>query len=339
MSRVTTIGLDLAKNVFHIHGVDAKGKVVLRKKVSRAKLMEVFANLPPCLVGMEVSCGANHWAKMIANLGHDAKLISPQYVKPYVKTNKNDFNDAEAICEAVSRPNMRFVPLKSQEQLDVQMIHRIREHLVKNRTATANMARGFLLNNGIAVPQGVKVLRKQLPHIFEDMDNGLSLVARDNISSLYAMLVELDEQIAQYDKQLMTIAKKSEVCTRLQEIIGVGFIIATATFAAAGSGSDFKNGRHFAAWLGLVPRQYSTGGKNRLFGISKRGNRYLRTLLIHGARSTVQYSAGKKDRQSVWLQGVVQRRGTKRAIVAQANKTARIIWALITSGEQYKKAA
>lgn len=339
MRKISTIGMDLAKNVFHLHGVDERGKTVMRRKLGRAKVVSFFANLPVCLVGVEACCGANYWTRRIEELGHEVRMISPQYVKAYVKTNKNDYNDAEAICEAVSRPNMRFVPRKSQEQQDVQMLHRIRRRLVADRTATANQARSFLLENGVAIAQGINRIRKQLPVIIDDFSNELSTITRECLSDLYTRLVSLDEQIVAYEQRLKRVAKNQETCRRLQTIDGVGVLGATAIFAAVGNGGEFKNGRHFAAWLGLVPKQHSSGGKTRLLGISKRGDRYLRTLLIHGARSLVGRCRKKEDRRSKWLQGVIDRGGKNKASVAQANKTARIAWAVLTRGEEFKKAA
>lgn len=339
MSKVTTIGLDLAKRSFQVHGVDRQGKAILRKKLSRENVLAFFANLPPCLVGMEACGGAHHFAREIEKLGHMVRQMSPQYVKPYVKRDKNDANDAEAICEAVSRPNMRFVPTKSVEQQDVLALHRIRERLVANRTAIANQARGLLLELGLAIPQGIRHVRAHLPRICEDLKNCLTLIERDYLSDLYTELVELDERVAKYDKLLLAVGKASKACARLMAIPGVGVLTATAVVAAVGEGKDFRNGREFSAWLGLVPRQHSTGGRQRLFGLSKRGDVYLRKLLMHGSRSVVRHSKAKEDGRSKWLNGVAARRGTCRAIGAQANKTARIIWAVLAKDQEYKAAA
>lgn len=339
MSKLTTIGLDLAKRSFQVHGVDRRGKVILRKKLSRENVLAFFANLPPCLVGMEACGGAHHFAREIEKLGHTVRQMSPQYVKPYVKRDKNDANDAEAICEAVTRPNMRFVPTKSVEQQDILALHRIRERLVASRTAIANQARGLLLELGLIIPQGIRHVRAHLPRICEDLENYLTLIERDYLSDLYAELVELDEKVAKYDKLLLGVGKTSEECTRLMAIPGVGVLTATAVVAAVGEGKDFRNGREFSAWLGLVPRQHSTGGRQRLLGMSKRGDVYLRKLLMHGARSVVRHSKAKEDGRSLWLQGVATRRGAHRAIGAQANKTARIIWAVLAKGQEYKAAA
>lgn len=339
MSRVTTIGLDLAKRSFQVHGVDRQGKVILRKKLSRENVLAFFANLPPCLVGMEACGGAHYFAREIEKLGHMVRQMSPQYVKPYVKRDKNDANDAEAICEAVTRPNMRFVPTKSVEQQDVLALHRIRERLVANRTAIVNQARGLLLELGLVIPQGIRHVRAHLPRICEDLTNCLTLIERDYLSDLYTELVELDERVAKYDKLLLEVGKASEACARLMAIPGVGVLTATAVVAAVGEGKDFRNGREFSAWLGLVPRQHSTGGRQRLLGLSKRGDVYLRKLLMHGSRSVVRHSKAKQDGRSMWLNGVAARRGTYRAIGAQANKTARIIWAVLAKGQDYRAAA
>ncbi len=339
MSTITTIGLDLAKRYFQVHGVNKQGKVVLKKKLSRESVLSFFANLPPCLVGMEACGGSHHWAREIVKFGHTVKQISPQFVKPYVKSNKNDANDAEAICEAVSRPSMRFVPTKSIEQQDIQALHRIRSRLVGNRTALANQTRGLLLELGVAIPQGIRHLRTMLPQIIEDMENNQTLLERDYLSDLYSELVELDEKVASYDAKLSVICKQSEECRRLLKVPGIGPLSATAIVAAVGQAKDFKNGRELSAWLGLVPSQHSSGGKTKLQGISKRGDTYLRTLLIHGARTVTYHHRTKEDDKGQWIRGVCARRGINRAVVAQANKTARIAWVILAKGEEYRKAA
>jgi len=339
METVTTIGLDLAKRFFQVHGVNKLGKVVLRKKLSREAVLSFFANVSPCVVGMEACGGSHHWAREISKLGHIVRQMSPQFVKPYVKANKNDANDAEAICEAVSRPNMRFVPTKSIERQDIQALHRIRDRLVGSRTAIVNQARGLLLELGIALPQGIGRLRALLPLIIEDLGNNLTLLERDYLSDLYSELVELDEKVNSYGAKLSIISKQSEDCQRLMKIPGIGPLSATAIVAAVGQGKDFKNGREFSAWLGLVPKQHSSGGKTKLQGISKRGNTYLRKLLIHGARAVMYYRRSREDEAGEWLRGVCARRGMNRAVVAQANKTARIVWAVLAKGEAYREAA
>lgn len=336
---VTTVGLDTAKRFFQVHGVNKFGKVVIRKKLTRSKVLSFFANLPPCLVGIEASCGSHYWAREIEKLGHIVKQMSPQYVKPYVKTNKNDANDAEGVCEAVTRPSMRFVPTKSMEQQDILALHRIRQRLVGQRTALANQARGLLLELGISIPQGIRNLRIALPQIVEDLDNQLSLLGRDYISDLYSELVDLDEKVTRYDRKIQWIATQSEECRRLCKVPGVGALTATALVASVGDAKFFKNGRQMAAWLGLVPKQNSTGGKTRLQGISKRGDVYLRKLLMHGARALIRHRESRKGPRGEWLRGVVERRGINRATAAQANKTVRIAWAVLAKNEDYQEAA
>lgn len=333
---VTTIGLDIAKQVFQIHGVDRSGKRVLRKQLKRGQVLAYFANLPPALIGLEACAGSHYWARELIKLGHDARLISPQFVKPYVKGNKNDANDAEAICEAVGRPSMRFVPLKSPEQQDIQMVHRIRQSLVKQRTALANQTRGLLGEYGIVIAQGLSQLRKRLPEILEDAENELSGLAREIFADRYEQLVCLDQQVQRYEDKIQTIYRSSPVCQRLGALPGVGPITATALIAALGDGKNFENGRQVSAWLGIVPRQESSGGKPRLMGISKRGDVYLRTLLIHGSRSAVKAAARKDDTQSRWINALRERRHANIAAVALANKNARVIWALLTRDEDYR---
>jgi len=288
------------------------------------------------VIAMEACGGANYWGREFEKLGHEVKLIAPQLVKPFVKTNKNDFNDAEAICEAASRPSMRFVALKTQEQQDIQALHRVRERAVKNRTAIVNMIRGFLLENGIAIALGVSSVRKHVPEHLE----GLALSERMKrvIRRLYEELGEWDKKISEYDLELKQIVGQNEICRRLQKLEGIGPITATALYAALSQAKPLKNGRCFAASLGLVPRQHSSGGKPRLLGISKRGDSYLRSLLVHGARSAIITARKKSDRKSRWVTEKVKTRGHNRACVALANKNARIVWALMTKGVEYKQA-
>lgn len=333
---VTTVGIDLAKNVFQVHGVDAKGMRVFSKRLKRGSLMPFFANLDACLVAMEATGSAHHWARELMKLGHEVKLISPQFVKPFRKGSKNDQNDAAAICEAAVRPDMHFVPVKTTEQQDIQAIHRIRQGLVTQRTAKVNKTRGLLSEYGIIVPQGIRSLRAQLPFILEDAESGLSPLARELFSDLYHQILDLDEKVAAYDRRIKQVFRNSRVCQRLAQVEGVGPTIATAIVAAVGDGRCFKNGRQMAAWLGLVPGQNSSGDKRRLLSITKRGDRYLRTLLIHGARAVISNAERKNDRRSVWLNGLKERRNRNVAAVALANKNARIIWALLTSGEEYR---
>ena len=335
----TTLGIDLAKQVFQLHGVDARGHVVVQKRVSRSKLRETVAQLPPCLIGMEACSSAQYWAREFEKLGHTVKLISPQFVKPYVKGNKNDSRDAEAICEAVARPHMRFVPLKTVESQDSQAIHRMRSRLIKERTALVNQIRGVLAERGIVIAQGLSRLRKQLPTIVEDLSNELTPLGREVRRELYDHLVALDERVSRAEGLVQRVFTQSVACQKLAQVEGIGPVVATAVVAAVGNAREFPNGRHLAAWLGLVPRQHSTGGKERLLGISKRGDRYLRTLLIHGARATVHRARRKTDARSRWIQNLEQRRGKNIATVAIANKNARIAWAPLTSDAEYRKAA
>ncbi len=336
---VTVVGIDLAKNTFHLHGVDAHGNVVIRKKLSRTKLVAFMANLRSCLVGME-ACGGSHcWARKFTALGHDVRLISPQFVKPYVKSNKNDLVDAEAICEAVQRPTMRFVPAKSVEQQDIQSLHRARSMAVSHRTAQVNQLRGLLMEYGIVRPQGIANLRKALPEILEDAENELSPMSRELLAGLRDELVRLDERVAVYDARIKGLSDQSEACKRLMEIPGVGPMTATALVAAVADANVFKSGREMAAWLGLVPRQISTGGKPKLLGISKRGDAYVRKLLIHGARAALRVAERKPDRRSRWVVEVAGRRGGNIAAVALANKNARTAWVLLSKGEHYNTVA
>jgi transposase len=334
-----TIGFDIAKNVFQLHGVDANGKTALRKQLKRNQVLAFFANMAPCRIGLEACSGAHYWARELIKLGHDARLISPQFVKPYVKGNKNDANDAEAICEAVGRPNMRFVPIKSIGQQDIQMLHRVRSGLVKERTALANRIRGLLAEYGIVVAIGIIKLRQQLPDILEDAENNLTAAARQIFADLQGQLIELDRQVVAYGDKIQAVHRASEVSQRLSGVPGIGPITATALLASLGDGKVFASARQVAAWLGLVPRQDSSGGKPRLLGISKRGDVYLRTLLIHGARAVVKAAAPKDDSQSRWINDLVKRRNTNIAAVAVANKNARIVWALLTGSSNYEVSA
>jgi transposase len=342
MNEITTIGLDLAKNVFYVHGVDARGKTVVKKKLVRAKVLEFFANLQPCLVGMEAGGGSNYWAREIKKLGHDTKVMAAQFVKPFNKSNKNDENDAEAICEAVTRPSMRFVPVKSVDQQDIQSVHRIRERLVTARSSLACEIRGLLGEYGIAIPQGIRELPKTIPEILSDEDNLLTSFTRELIQDLFAELLSLTEKVKCYNARIELIHKNHPVAQRLTTIPGVGPIAATAILANASDPSMFKNGREFAAYFGLVPRQSSSGGKQNLLGISKRGDKYIRTMLVHGARAAVGHNKnlkGESQRRLEWVQKLRERKGYNKTAVALANKNARTIWALLKSGESFKAAA
>jgi transposase len=336
MNHIKRIGLDLAKQVFQLHGVDAQEKTVLRKQLRRAQMLNFFRQLSPCLIGMEACSSSHYWARELQKLGHTVKLMAPQFVKPYVKSNKNDANDAEAICEAVSRPNMRFVAIKTVEQQDMQAVHRIRTALIRQRTAKVNQIRGLLAEYGIVVEKCIGKLRKALPLLLEDAENGLSADFRTLLQDLQQDLMTLDERVSAMDKRIQTIATSHETAKRLQQIPGIGPITATALVCAIGNGKQFKRGRDLAAWLGLTPRQHSSGGKECLLNISKRGDSYLRTLLIHGARAVLRVSGQKEDPRSRWVQNLCSRRNKNIAAVALANKNARIAWALLTKETDYQ---
>ena len=336
MTKISVLGIDLAKNVFQLHGVDEKGKTVFQKRLSRNKLAEFICNLPACLIGMEACGGAHYWARKFQSFGHEVKLMSPQYVKPYVKTNKNDRNDAEAIAEAVTRPSMRFVPLKCLEQQDMQAVHRIRSRLIAERTGLANQIRGLLAEYGIVVAQGISRLRSALPILIDAHPTQITPMAQSLCWDLFDQLKSLDQRIAQYDNKIKELCKNSQICLRLLQVEGVGPLTASALVAAVGDGKVFKKARQLSAYLGLVPRQSSSGGKQVLLGISKRGNRYLRSLLIHGARAVLKRIPEKSTQLSHWLKELIQRRGYNKACVALANKNARILWALMTKETHYK---
>lgn len=334
--KITTIGLDIAKSIFHLYVVNKMGRFIRKKQLKRKQVLVYMAKLEPCLVAMEACGGANYWARELIALGHEVRLIAPQYVKPYVKGNKNDYNDAEAIAEAAQRPNMRFVPIKSVEQQDIQNFHRQRERIKKERTALVNQVRGLLAEYGVIINKGVAAIRKNLPEIIEDAENGLTNLTRECITESLDELRAIDQRFKRCEQRIKSMNQDNEVCQRLDDILGIGQITASATYAAVGNGKDFVNGRHFSAWLGLVPGQHSTGGKPQLLGISKRGNAYLRTLYIHGARAVLRYSATKQDRFSRWAQGVLARRGHNKACVAVANKMARMAWVIMAKGESYR---
>ena len=336
MMKITTIGLDLAKNVMQVHGVDEQGKAVLRKQLRRNQVAAFFANLPACLVGMEACGGAHHWARTIKKLGHVVKLIAPQFVKPYVKTNKNDAADAEAICEAVSRPHMRFVPIKNEEQQAVLALHRARQGFVKARTAQANQIRGLLVEYGIIIPQGIGHITKRLPAILEDGENELPGRFRQLLDRLGGHLKELDRQVGDLEVQIRSWHRENEASRKLEQVPGIGPITASALVATIGDAKSFKNARQLAAWLGLVPRQHSSGGKSVLLGISKRGDSYLRTLLIHGARAVIRVAERKPGYAQSWLGQLLGRRQKNVAAVALANKNARIVWALLALERNYQ---
>lgn len=336
--QVERLGLDLAKSSFQVHGVDARGKVVVRKHLSRGKVLPYFAQLPPWLVGLEACGGAHHGARELRKLGHDVRLMAVAMIAPYRTNQKNEANDAEAICEAVSRPRPRFVPVKSEGQPAVLSVHRARELLVRERTALANQIRGVLMEYGVVMAQGIQRLRRELPVRLAAAET-LPVLVREVVEELRERLRELDRRMGDYDHRIEQVAKQHEAARRLMQVEGVGPITATAVVATIGDGHAFQHGRQFAAWLGLVPKQHSTGGKTVLGRITKQGNVSLRTLLIHGARAVLQFSARRTDRKSRWVEAVRQRRGSNSAAVALAAKHARILWALLAREQEYRVAA
>lgn len=335
--KLKRVGVDLAKQVFQIHGVDSHEQVKCRKQLKRGQMLDFFRQLEPCLVAME-ACGSSHyWARELTKLGHQVKLIAPQFVKPYVKSGKNDANDAEAICEAASRPNMRFVPVKSAEQQASQALHRIRSRLIRARTALTNEIRGLLGEFGLIEPvRGMAATRRLLQASLETPDNGLPGKMRELLLGLQDELQEHDAHLTKLDAWLQREAREDERVQRLLAVEGIGPISATAIVSAVGDARHFSSARQFAAWLGLVPSQHSSGGKERLGSISKRGDTYLRTLLIHGARAALTACKEKTDKRSRWVQQLQCRRNTNIATVALANKNARIVWAILSRGEVYQ---
>lgn len=333
--KIMTVGIDLAKNVFQVHGVNEHGKTVLRKQLKRDQVATFFAIMPQCLIGMEACGSAHHWARKLRSFGHDVRLMAPQFVKPYVKTNKNDVADAEAICEAVGRPNMRFVPIKDIEQQAVLSLHRVRQGFVKARTAQANQIRGLLAEFGLVIPQGIAHVAKRAPEFIEDERNELPGSFRLLVQRLLEQLKGFDHQVHEIENQIVAWHRANENSRKLAKMPGIGPITASAMVASLGDAKSFKNGRQVSAWLGLVPKQNSTGGKTVLLGMSKRGDSYLRTLLIQGARSMI-YAAQRKEISDSWLGRLLKRRNANVAAVALANKNARIIWALLAGNREFR---
>ena len=335
---ISRVSLDLAKRVIQLHAVDATGRAVKRVALKREAALAFFRDLPPCMVGMEACASAHDWGRRLQALGHTPKLMAPHLVKPYVQGQKNDRNDAAGICEAMTRPTMRFVPVKTIDQQDSQATLRIRSERVAHRTALINQIRGLLAEYGLIAPQGAGAVRRAIPCLLEDANNGLSGVFRRLLLGLYDDLVALDTRIDELDQEVQRQVKNNPAMTRLRTIPGVGAITAAAIVASVGDARQFKNGRQMAAFLGLTPRQHSSGGKTRLLGMHKRGDSYLRGLLVHGARSVQRTAANKDDRCSRWLNALGDRRHRNIATVAQANKTVRIAWALLRRNETYRDA-
>ncbi len=336
--KLKRIGIDLAKNVFQIHGVDRHEKPVWRQRLPRERwLQTVLEKIEPgCEIGMESCGGAHHWARQLQARGYRVRLIAPQFVKPYVKSNKNDANDAEAICEAMSRPGMRFVAVKTIERQDIQATHRIRSGLIEQRTAKANQIRGLVSEYGLVAPRELLSLRRAIPCWLEDGDNGLTARFRRLLDGLWNDLRALDERVDELDREIAAIAQTEPAAIRLQQLRGVGPITATALLAAIGDASQFANGRQLAASLGLTPRQHSSGGKDRLLGISKRGDAYVRSVLVHGARAMIRTARTKDDRLSRWVTELADRSHPNVACVALANKTARMAWAMLRHDTDYQ---
>jgi len=329
MSDVTVVGIDLAKSVFSIHGVDRQGYVQIRRTVRRDRLLEFVTQLPACIIGMEACSGAHEWARRFKALGHEPRLVAPKFVVPYRKSGKNDGNDAEAICEAVSRPNMRFVPVKDLDQQSILTLHRVRQGFVVERTATINRIRGLIAEFGMVLPQRAAEVRRGAASLAEQLPS----LAACAVSDLLQHLSVLDDRVRFYEHQLKQHANSDDRARRIQRLEGVGPLSASAIVATVGQAHEFKNGRQFAAWLGLVPRQHSTGGKVRLGRITRQGDPYLRTLLVLGARAVLRTAARRTDRLGRWALSIRERRGYHRACVAIAAKHARIIWALLAKGE------
>ena len=337
--QVASVGIDLGKTTFHLVALDDHGNIVIKRKFSRKQLLAYTANLPSALIGIEACSGAHFLGAALRDQGHDVRLIPAQFVKPFLKSNKNDFLDAEAIAEAVARQNMRFVPIKTDDQLDLQALHRVRDRLVHRRTAVINQIRGFLLERGITFAKGPANLRNQMPALLEDAEQNLTPRMRNLLDHLWQEWKGLNADIESVSDEIDAIASQDAACQRLRQIPGVGPLVATATVAAIGNGAAFRKGREFAAWLGLIPRQHSTGGKARLLGISKRGNIYLRRMFIHGARAMllrVKYDTGRLGQ---WAHQLELRAPRNKVIVAVANKLARIAWAVLSSGNEYRSAA
>jgi transposase len=334
--QIRSVGINLGKTTFHLVALGDGGQVLLRRKFNQKQLIHFTAKMQTCLIGMEACSGAHFLGRVLRGQGHDVKLIPAQFVKPFVKSNKNDFIDAEAIAEAVDRQNMRFVPIKTEDQSDLQAMHRVRDRLISRRTAVINQLRAFLLERGMVFAKTPSKLRQQMPYVLEDADQNFTPRMRNLLGLLWSEWKELEQQLEGLDREVEQIASGDAACQRLRQIPGIGPLIATAMIAAIGNGAAFHKGREFAAWLGLVPRQYSTGGKAKLCGISKRGNSYLRKILIHGARAAVTRMKRERAPMGSWMTALEARAPHNVLVVAMANKLARIAWAVLSSGENYR---
>lgn len=333
--QIQTVGIDIGKTSFHLIGLDERGTVVAKKRFSRSRLIHFMANTPKCLIGMEACCGSHYLGRSLALQGHEVRLIPAQFVRPFVKSNKNDYLDAEAIAEAVQRPTMRFVRIKTEDQLDLQALHRVRDRLVSRRTGIINQLRAFLLKRGMTVRQGRAYLRRNLPSLLPEAEQKLSPRMFRIINQLWAEWQSLETQIEEIDREIGTIAKQDVACQRLLDVPGVGPLVATALVSAVGNGAAFSKGREFSAWLGLVPKQQSTGRKAKLLGISKRGNPYLRRLFVHGARSVLMHCS-RLNGLGEWITQLELRTKRNVAVIALANKLARIAWAVLASGNEHR---
>jgi transposase len=329
----SVIGLDIAKNIFHLYTF-IEGKAV-KKKLKRAELLAFFANYPVSLIGIEACGSAHHWARELIKLGHEVILLNARYVKSFVVGNKNDFNDAAGIFDAVTRPNKRVVSIKTIDQQDIQLIHKIRQGLVGKRTALANQLRGLLSERGIIIPKSINQVRKHLPLILEDAENDLTPLSREVFAEHYEKLTALDEEVKRQDQRISRLCNNDALSRRFLDVPGVGPMTASIVASDIGEGKGYQSSRDYAASLGVVPRQHSSGDKQIYLGISKRGNRYIRTLLIHGARAVLKNCHHKQDKLSLWLQALIERRGFNKAAVALANKNARILWAMATQEKDY----
>ena len=337
MQAVTTIGLDIAKSVFQVHGVDADGQVVIRRKLKRRYVLAFFEKLPACLVGIEACATSHHWSRQLQALGHKVRLMPPVYVKPYVKRQKNDAADAEAICEAVTRANMRFVETKTVEQQSCLMLHRTRHLFIREQTAVINVIRAHLAEFGIVAPVGRKGVEELLRVIADPADKRIPEIARACLAALGTQLQRLKEQLLEFDRMIMAWHRSDETSRRLDEAPGIGPMLATAVVATVADPKAFRSGRNFSAWVGLVPKQHSSGGKDRLGHISKQGDRYLRGLFVAGALAVIRYAKIYGTRHRPWLTALLARRPTKVAAIALANKIARMAWAMMVKGERYKE--